>query len=460
MKKLVFLLVVLTLSVTGLFAEETGRRIISSIDVVQNDPVRTRPGSLLNWIDLSEGQVFESAAEMNAAVEREIQDLKNTRYFAEADITVSEGDAGADGSIPVDMTVTISDAWTLLPIPYPLPDSQIGKNGWAFGLEINYNNFLGTMTDFYMDTNVKVAFGEPEGDRLRSWKIEPELRNVKTGNLEFDYKFKQLWEIDQTLDTDGVTVLQKYSYYLTQFSVSTKIEFGKDWAYAFEPGLRFNYGYDWDVFAAGVTGSNETAKDAKGNYVNSEEPFQLTFEHSITQGRINWEQTFRRGYEVKLANNSSFNLSRAANKATANEFLFITDVELTGAYYIPFLRVLNYYTDIKGLFVFNEVRTGLGDNLRGVKNDTMFGNVGFFWRNTLVIQPHRPNTKFNFQFHPFLDAGMAFNASNPEPFGDMLRIGFGTELVIMLGGIDLRARIGYDPLAEFVDFSFGTGLTY
>ena len=461
MKKLAFLLVVLCLSITGLFAEDTAPRIISSIEVVQNDPVRTRPGSLLNWIDLTEGQVFGSAAELTAAVEKEVQDLKNTRYFAEAAMDVSEGPAGADGSVPVDIVVTISDAWTLLPIPYPLPDSQIGKNGWAFGVEINYNNFLGTMTDFYMDSNMKFAFGEAE--KLRAWKIEPELRNVKMGNLIFDFKLKQQYEIKRTVDETDV-LIQQYSFYTSQFGVATDIEFGTDWTYGFEPTLKFNYGYDWSTGERTVFNSNTYVDPATGKYYNREDPFSFTFEHFIRQGAIDWEQTFRRGYELELSNQNQFNISRAAEKATANEFLYIPDFNLAASYYLPFAKVLNYYTKGQALVVFNEIRTGLGEDVRGVKDSSMFGNMAFFWQNTLVIQPHKPNTKFNFQFHPFFDVGMAFDYNNVQAFGDMIRMGVGTELVAMLGGIDLRARIGLDPInfgdTGFLDFSFGTGLTY
>lgn len=461
MKKIVILLVVLAVSATGLFADDSTPWVISSIEVVQNDPVRTNSNAILGYIDLEEGQVFATGEEFAEAMENELQDLKNTRYFAEISFETAEGTADSDGNIPVSLTITTSDAWTFLPIPYPLPDSQIGSNGWAFGLEINYDNFFGTMTDFYMDSNVKMAFGEDE--KLRAWKVNPELRNVKMGSLMFDFKLKQVYEINQSFDSGG-GILQRYSYYTSLFAVATDIEFGTDWTYGFEPSFLFNYGYDWSSGDRQVYISNVYEQD--GIYYNREDPFSFKFDHFIQQGAIDWDTTFRKGYELQFSNESQFNISRAAEQATANEFLFITDFDLSAAWYVPFAKVLNYYTRAEALFVVGEIRTGLAEDVvRGVKDDSMQGNMAFFWQNTLVIQPHRSNTKFNFQFHPFVDVGIAMNYNNPGAAQDpLLRVGVGTELVAMIGGIDLRARVGVEPATigdtGFVDFSFGTGLTY
>lgn len=460
MKKIIIAFLALFVIGTSVFAEEATLRSIGEIVIVQNEPVRTKEAALRGFLDFEVGQVFTSSEELEEAVLTQIKDLKNTRYFTEVAVIAEELEAEGN-EIPVVLTVTVTDGWTLVPIPYPIPDSQIGKNGWQFGTEVTYDNAFGTMNDFYFDGFVDIAFGDSgEEKKLKRWKLNPKIKNIDKGPFTFDIVYEQTYETKRNKYTDPVSedFTDKYIQYYTKhssfLSVATVLDLGGDLSYHFTPAIGANYGYKWEI----TDGANDSV-DESGNFVNREDPFSFKFDHSIEYGRIDWSGPYRNGGTLSLGNHNFVNLSQAAETTEKNIF-FITDLEATGTWYKHFLKRLNYYTKAQALIAFNDIYLDLGDRLRGVENSTMSGNAGFFWQNTLAIQPFRERKGFNFQLHPFGDAGFAFDYRDVEDFGELLRFGAGAEAVFMLGSVDVRARFGYDFASGFIDFSFGTGMSY
>ncbi|MDC7234086.1 MAG: ShlB/FhaC/HecB family hemolysin secretion/activation protein [Spirochaetales bacterium] len=460
----ILLFAALLVTGTGLFADEAKQRRIDEIIIVQNEPVRTNEGALRRFLDLEAGQVYDSAEELEDAVLTQVKDLRNTRYFTDVDVVIEELESSSD-ELPVVITVTTTDGWTLVPIPYPIPDSQIGENGWQFGLEVTYDNVFGTMQDFYFDGFVDIAFGAPDyEDKLKRWKINPKLKEIDAGPFTLDIIFEQMYETPKNkytdpLDPDVDTIENKYSQYYTKYTTAlkldAKLDITRDVWYKISPTFKANYGYDWRV-----TDGAEDALDAYGNLQNREDPFSFEFNHSINYGRVDWDGPYRNGGEVYLSNNNFINLSRGANASTDTEVYFITDLEVGGTWYKHFWKRLNYYTKGSALIAFNDTYLNLGDRLRGVENSTMSGNAGFFWQNTLAIQPFRERSGFNFQLHPFADVGAAFDYRDVEDINDILRFGAGSEMVFMVGSVDIRARFGYDFASGFIDFSFATGMSY
>ncbi|MBF9017867.1 MULTISPECIES: hypothetical protein [unclassified Oceanispirochaeta] len=454
MRKFIIAFLALFFIGSSVFAEDVQLRSISEIIIVQNEPVRTNEGALRRFLDFEVGQVFTTPEELTIAVDTQIKDLKNTRYFSEVEITVEDLEAVHE-NVPVVVTVTTTDGWTLVPIPYPIPDSQIGKNGWEFGAEITYDNAFGSMYDFYLDGFVDIAFGEET--KLKKWKLNPEIRNIDRGNWSFDIAYEQVYSTNKKENPEVVgDYYQLYTKNSSYLSLATTLDLEGDWSYEFTPAFGFNYGYDWQILEDG----NNLATDESGNYKNREDFFSTTLDHYINYGRVDWNGPYRNGYLFSLGNHNFINLSRPAMTAD-NSIFFITDIEGSAAYYKHFWKRLNYYTKASALIAFNDIYKDLGDSLRGVKNSSMSGNAGFFWQNTLAIQPFRERPGgFNFQIHPFGDVGFAFDYRDVGNFADILRFGAGSEFVFMIGSIDLKARLGYDFSSGFIDFNFGTSLSY
>ena len=452
MKKLLMILICSVMTVAGLVASEEGACRVRSIEFIRKEPMRTNEGALRRFVDIQVGDEFDSAEEFLQYVDLEQKDLLNTRYFNEATITYVEGAVGEDGVTPVDVTVTVKDGWTLVPIPYPIPNSNLGKNGWGFGTEIYYDNFFGTMTNFAFLGEVGIAFGEPT-NKLRHWYVKPSLKGIKLGKLTFSIDLDQSFSTDRWLDKN--IVLQEFTRDHSALSLSSSIDLPGNWSYSFTPSFGANYNYDWRV----LVDDDNMAKTDSGIYKNREDFLYAGFSHGVNFGRVDWEGTFRQGYTFGLGNANRFSMSRPAQTQKVSPY-FVSDLGAHAAYYLPFGKFFNYTTRFDTLVVFNDIYRGLGSKLRGVKNDSMIGSVGFFWKNTLVIQPHKTLKNFNFQLHPFVDVGLSFDYNNPGDIKNNIGLGTGLELLFMLGSVNLRGWVAYDPINNFFDISYGIGLPY
>lgn len=428
-----------------IFATESGPVYIDRIEIEFEGKARTKESALRNTIDLHEGDEFESLKSLDNALQDIERKLKNTRYFQSVEITKVKNHNAYD------IIITVKDGWTFVPIPYPLPDSSIGRNGWSFGAEINYDNMFGTMKDFYFDGYANIAFGEER--KLKSWRLTPKMKKIAIGPLKYDISFKQQYgtiEVTDPSRTDGEQLLQHYTNNETFLQVGTKLMLTDQLSYSITPEVGLKYLYDYhDSFEGDAVMENNTVIEDRINVV---------FNHSIGIGQVDWLGPLREGYGISLEHSLKF-LSSYDNSTDIEEFRFVTSLNPSIKYYKTMGSRLNYYTRFQGLYIYNNKDNGLGSRLRGVKNSSMSGDVGVFWQNSLAIEVVGNNT-FHFQMHPFIDTGVVFDSSTENSFTDQFRYGFGTDIIIMLGSIDIRGKIGYDPISEYVDFSFATGLSY
>ncbi|MFO7729816.1 MAG: POTRA domain-containing protein [Spirochaetia bacterium] len=442
-----FFTIFLVLGVVGVLSSQSEGITINTIEIQFTGKARTGERVLRSYIDIKEGDQFSSLAELETDIEEQIRELNNTRYFNSVEMSAEETDQQGEYKI----ILVVEDGWTLVPIPYPLPDSAVGLNGWSFGLEVNYDNFFGTMTDFYFDGYANLAFGEEE--KLKAWKLKSKIKNIKIGNLKHSVEFQQ--EYKTTADTDPakpeeLQVQQHYTNYSSEVGVSTSFRLSNLWTYSITPKLGFKYEYDYhDTFEGDTVKNNESV---------IEDPFYFSFNHSIKLGRVDWVGPLRKGYEVSLSNSLGF-LNSYYRDTDTEEFRFVPELTLTGKSYIPFLKHFNYYTKGEVYWGINNIKTGLGSKLRGVKNSSMSGDFGFFWLNTLAIEIWGNDT-FHIQLHPFTDMGFALKTEEVNSLADNFRIGFGTELIGMIGSVDLKAKYGYDQVSDYHDFSFVTGFSY
>ncbi len=445
MKRILNAVIIIVLSTNMLVAENSKSILINKIDVEFIGKVKTNAKALRGSIDISEGQTFDNVDVLDKSLKDVKAGLKNTRYFKSVEVKKTEVDGGYN------ISITVEDGWTFVPIPYPLPDSGVGINGWSFGMEVNYDNMFGSMRDFYFDGYVNMAFGEE--NMLKEWKLRPKLKKIKIGNLAYDFEFIQNYKTTEVTDptkVEGEQLLQHYTNNETFFKVETSLKLSDLISYKISPQIGVKYLYDYhDSFESDYTMENGLVIEDRLNFV---------IDHSLSTGQVNWEGPLREGYDISLANSLKF-LSSYDNSVQKEDFRFVTNINPSIKYYKPIGNRLNYYTKLQGLVIFNNRDTGLGSNLRAVKNSSMSGDLGVFWQNTLAIEIVGSDT-VHFQIHPFIDSGIALDRSESKSFEDMFRYGFGADIIIMLGSIDIKGKIGYDPVSDYIDFSFSTGLSY
>jgi len=187
-------------------------------------------------------------------------------------------------------------------------------------------------------------------------------------------------------------------------------------------------------------------------------PFYFSLVNGLEISRLDWIHSFRKGYAFSVKNTLA--LIKVVNeRSSVDQLRFVPDLSLEARVYLPFLNIFNYYGKAEVFLSVNNFVPELGEQLRGVKNSSMSGDLAFFWLNTLAIEVWG-NETLHIQVHPFLDMGIALNRKESNVFAEKFRIGFGSEFILMVGSVDLKGKYGYDPVSKYHDFNFMIGLTY
>ena len=434
-------------SVFPVFTQDLGVSI-NKIIVMQNPDNITGAETIRSRLRIYEGQSFSSARQLYTALDEQRQLLLNTRYFSSLDIKAAAASSVADS---YDVSISYAEDLTFFPIPYAKPDSSIGSNGWSFGLKTIYDNSFGTMTDFFFEGSLDFAFGEVQ--TMKGWEIESSWSNITVGNSILSVEYMQTYKTTEVTDPsepEGFQLLQHYTNHESILKTVFEFEIDSLWTYSISPeiGFRYLYSYHHD-FEGQQTQENSNV---------IEDRIYMLISNSIGQEKVDWIGAFRDGWAFDFTNNMCF-IDSYDIQNEMEFFRFATDIELSGRLYKKIGSYFNYYTKLETLAVLNDYQTELGERLRGVKNSSMYGDLGIFWLNTLGIELFGSES-FHLQLHPFIDTGIVFYTKDVKPISDILRVGIGTEGVLMLGSIDIKGKIGYDPVSDYLDFSFTTDLSY
>ncbi len=392
---------------------------------------KTRESALLKEMDLKEGTEFESLEDLQYAVSRQEQDLVNLRVFNAVSLTLNEGTREGDTVIH-SVLLKSEDSWTIYPIPYPKYSSN---DGFRLGIKTFYDNAFGSLNNLFL--GMSVTFNQDkyyDEFRITEWSINPQLNEVKIGNLEYDFSFTQQYSISEKKD-EGV-LLEHYNYHNTSFSVSTKLAFGSDnkFYYRVTPDIGLKYGY---------TGLG---------YDGNEEPLYLGFNHSIGYSKVDWFGNFREGYSASVGNS----LKYVIVDGKSNQFKASVDGE--AKWYKILHPRFNYSTRLYGIVTLNDELTGLGSNLRGVEDSTMFGRGGIFFSNDMNIAVIKWKGVGEAQFQPFFDIGYSRPMDGNTDWGENLRYSTGADFILYLDklkGLHARASIGVDLSSDLPFSDFG-----
>jgi hypothetical protein len=384
----------------------------------------TNPDDVLAFLEFEKGAKFVSIEELTTALELFERDLYNERVFDEVEVTFTLL-PGEELPREVAVHFYIDDGWTVLPIAFYRYNSNSGHNPFVV---LYWDNFLGTLTDFgfsagYYSRNWVDPYG---------WDVRVDLRGIRMLDRKWNIGFDQEFTTVEKSAPDGELLL-RYTYYSTDFSVSTGFRLSDRWSYRISPGVGASYGYD-----------------KKRNRENDPVPNDAvapSFSHGIGTGRADWYRNFRKGWNFGISNSYSFPVADRELRS---------DVSVASSYFTIF-GILNPAVRAKLQHYFHGEELSKGGDIRGVSDSRVFGRTLFKLNSNVAIRVLDIPGFSEFNLVPFLDMAITKQESDSLD-GDDLFLGGGADLVVFphfLRGFQGRISVGVnlrDLPSSFSDF--------
>jgi hypothetical protein len=442
---------------------------------------RSRPFALRYHGQLYEGELLHGKAALDFYIKDRTQLLVNQRVLNnDVRIDYTLGDPEPEGTIPVDLLVSVSDTWNIMVLPKP---SYNSNDGFNLTLKARDYNFFGTMNPLRID------FGYQLNTRKESsfnFLIDTDIPFTVQGlnwNINFDNEFIYSWqEALSYTNTTGLSLELPWRRTTFIFDAAHKINWydkNDDWGIEQGYGKYFeglynsmSFSVDWkiptgiEVSGYGNAGYGELTYTPRlsqqFNYrpgtwdsfewENNRRSVSTSINQTLGFGRINWIGNFRKGLEASFENTNTYNyISRSWNNSyslnAAGHFLFTDFFGITSR-----LQLRQWFSSHPYL--------GAGNVLRGIPDDQIRANLMLslnleFPFRVLAARPsewfNRPKMRiFNFEFFlsPILDFGLV-RLDNPTPAQNSLSTYYtaGIEALIfpdIMRSLYLRASFGID----------------
>lgn len=391
-------------------------------EIIVNVDGNTSVSAVKAYIDIKEGDAFSTEEDVLYYLNRVEQDLINYRVFHTVE-TYTEIINTIDGFTYWRITVNVKDSWTILPIPYPKYDSN---TGFRLGLKTFYNNAFGTMSDMYLGMGMTIGPNRTHGNwEVGEFNINPRWDNIRFGSILFSVGYLQSYE-QQQFESEDPTKEFHYGYNRSEISIGSSVPFFRtSISYGFTASFNMQYAYK--------------------NYLKTrnyrESRFGFLWSHSLFIGNVDWIENFRTGQSASLGHG----IGPVFNPENGS-FSLMNTISLTGAFYKPVGKRFNYYTRGSVFFVFNSQNSGIASQLRGIADNSMSGEWGFYLNNSFAFQFWRLEGVWDAQVHPFFDIGMA-SFYNEVDASKELRYSAGLDFVLYLDALPnlvARGMIGVD----------------
>lgn len=385
----------------------------------------TREPALRKYFDIKEGEFFDSTGKLEQKVALTVKSLNLKNIYKEIDyeITYRDRDEFFDMGLPREyggallahITVSVQDSFSLYLLPYYLYDSNLGS---IWGGNFKYNNAFGSLTNL----QVQGYLGDD------NWKIGGVWENVFLGGLRGDVSLFSVQNKVKRVNDRDETVLH-YTYSVLDLFLHLEFPLERGFSLSLEPGayLPFHFrlrSYDPDY------GRREfdnleiiTSGYARlgGHYTN-----------------LFWEEQFRRGVKGDL-------LFSAEGPGEDESLTLSLDGSVSLFYRTP-LSFVGMGHQLKGFYLFNGLREGAADSIRGILDHLMYGEGGIFLNNNLDIRAFKIPPVLDVHVYPLLDLGYVYNSRTPfDPHDFRMTAGFGIVLFpLFLQSLQLNLEIGYD----------------
>jgi len=384
---------------------------------------KTLPEALEREIKLNVGSEYPSYEKFQIHLDREIQDLINLRVFSDvrAEVTVLSEGFGADGGRweTVLVVFRVEDTWTLFPFVMPSSDGS----AMVLTMAVVDKNFLGTLTEFRVSGDFGVGTDPVSGSvEIPWWGVYLEWGGFSIDQWRFSTRVSQRFKTERKFD--GTRLMQDYSYHETQIFIDIRYEFRKvpHLFFNITPGMGWRYAYD-------IRLEIDEVEYEFGR-------FGLSL--GLDYNRVDWKNFYREGWTLGL-----FDAFWGTRDFEQEQFKSILFSRLSG---FGIIGGVNPSARVIGIYSFNHEITGLGEFLRGVPDDGVYGDRAVFlntgmqfrlWKGRWV-EPH---------LLPFVDAGLAVKKDETLNWENDFFLGVGSELILFLPTIpsaQIRGWIGFD----------------
>lgn len=410
-----------------IFSENTVKIQIN--DVYYEITGSTRVSFLERELKVDKNRLFSSEEELAEYCQKLKQQLINLRIFENEAVEYSITDNRAD------LTITLTDSFSIFAIPYPKFNSE---SGGRIALKAFWFNTLGTLMETNLFSGFYFSFNENRDFIVNQWNVDLHLKKITLGNRQYSFSVQQLYD-DDGKSNDYYS--NSWEYYSTSLSFGTSFGLPMDMSYG--AGISFSKKYGYAMKSVDFTALGETASQSIKDEANTiiADPLSVSYNHGISfYNSENWHDNFRKGYKASIGNTISLSLDESENSVHSN-------LSLTGAGYWIFGR-FNLATRLTGFINFQDESRGLGSYVRGVDSRSLYGDLGIFSNTSLYISTINWDGVGEAQFAPFFDIGYA-NGS------DKFKYGSGADFILYLDKLkSLRARatVGFDLTKDYENF--------
>ena len=357
-------------------------------DIEYTTKGKTRPDALDRNLDLNRNKVYDSKEEFETFVNDLRNRLDSERIFKGSSVEATYGEADADGVIAVTLHISTKDTSNSFLLPYPKYKSDDGKFPSGTTVKIKYKdyNFLGLMETLNIDVSAGIETEEDDTDYEMGisfsydypftvspfdmeWQNEFSI-DYTVGDSSPEYDFTTGIDIRLPFDVFALDLNLKQSMtrendyeiyndeiYFTefeQFSIPITVGEIENWGNVTYTPFVSSTQY-WD--ADGISTDNSDLRGAS-----------ISFGHSISSSRVDWQGNFRSGASVSVSQSYTYNTYDNAltpyYDGDLEIFLASKYAGLAMRFYtFQYLQMYNN-SDLTG--------TKIGGELRGIRDDQKF----------------------------------------------------------------------------------------
>ena len=463
---------------------------------------KTREYPLKRNFPLDTKTVFESREAFETYIANYTRSLKSARYFDEVEVTYEALPAEKEELYNVVVMVKLQDSHHLIVMPIPKYSSN---SGLLLKFKGKDSNFLGSLNTMNVDVNLsyndntfKPGFnfnfdypfhvGPFDAVFINDYTIDYRIseEESKTG-FEFDTNtglslsvpFKRVSlslginqyvhrDLDYNYEDDDN---DDCLYFSEKFNVGLPVTIATLSNFTnitYSPSFSVTFNWDFD----GINHKKDASKDLLGP--------DISFSHSISNGKVNWNDNLRKGYDVSLSNSYSYNFESSE---------FVPQVSFEGKFFWNYKAndedIWNRFGINSRLYAFHhfDIPTNnsshtyaVGNRLRGILDDEINSTTGIIMNldlphNVFTAYFPTPILNFNFQFSPFFDMALVYNSNNNRLTFDDGYYCAGFEFLVYplkwssftvraSVGIDLSRNIFVEGIKNNKEIFIGLGLEY
>lgn len=359
--------------------------------------------------NLEVGDEFPTLEDLDDRLAEIRQKLWNKRYFKTLEVN---RELLPDGGAKV--IFSGDETFTILPIPFYTYSNYLGHN---YGMVLFYENFLGTLTRFFFSA----------GRDNKNWDVNTRISEVKFLGLNWSLAYRQWWKTEEK--KTGDTMILKYSWDTTDFSLGTGWNFIKNW----NLGLTFNAVGSYNLIRWTQTLPADPFPTEGWDYGTTV---------TLGTGSLNWSANFRQGWTTSLSSGIKF-------KPEANEVHVIPNFSLSSTW-LGLWGPFNVLVKGSGSWIPYGEFTGLAGNIRGVEDSLLWGDKFLNLRTATGVTLFDIPDWLEVQTWAFVDSGAAWKVDRPFSW-DQVGLGSGVELLIFphfFKSFIFRATLGFDLLRQ------------